>query len=537
MAGVLLPIANILQALSDSGAVLSGGKIHTYIQGTTTNQLTYKQQALSGQHTNPIVLNSAGRLDDPVWAAAGTVFKLVFTTSAGTQIGPTWDNVRGLNDTSALGVTYFGGTSGGSANAQTLTISDGPSDYAQGNEFLFKAGNTNTGAATINVNSLGAKTFKKEDENDLVGGEIIANRWYRAIYDGTYMLLEALDNQEANRVDVASATTVDLDAADSGYVRITGSTGPIGTITLSNGRECEVVFASTPTLTNSASLILPSSLDIVAAAGDTARFRGEASSVVRCVSYTRASGQAIIPAVGSFRVIGADCKNNSGTPDTQYDLDCDAVILRNSSDQIVVRWSPGAALTNNVSTAGSTANGRDQAGAFSAGSWVHFYWIWNGTTLATLSSATAPPTGPTLPSGYTHWAYAGAVRFSAGSALLKTRIKGSRAFYEAAQVALNGGTSTSEATVDVSSLAPPNALSYTIVVHYKQDAATAFSLSLLLVTGTTWDQVFAKDGQRTNVTYEVPNIGQAFIYSISASATSPDGDIDLLGYKLPNGGE
>src|SRR5690348_9169182 len=145
MAGVLLPVANILQALSDTGAVLSGGKLYTYQAGTTTNQATYKEQALSNQQANPIVLNSAGRLDDPVWATAGNTFKLVFKTSAGTQIGPTWDNVAGINDTSALGITYFGGTSGGSANTQTLTFSNGPASYAQGNEFLWKAGNTNTG--------------------------------------------------------------------------------------------------------------------------------------------------------------------------------------------------------------------------------------------------------------------------------------------------------------------------------------------------------------------------------------------------------
>src|SRR5690349_3391514 len=285
MAGVLLPVANILQALSDTGAVLAGGKLYTYVAGTTTAQDTYKQQGLSVLQANPIVLDSAGRLDDPVWAAAGTTFKLVFKTSADVQIGPTSDNVAGINDTSALGITYYGGTSGGTANAQTLTFSNGPSAYAQGNEFLWKAGNTNTSAATLNVNGLGAKTLKKQDTRELVGGEIIASRWYTSVYDGTYMLCEALDNQGANRVDVASATTVDLDAADSEYVRITGSTGPIGTITLTNGRECDVVFASTPTLTNGANLILPWAADITAVAGATARFRGEASGVVRWISY------------------------------------------------------------------------------------------------------------------------------------------------------------------------------------------------------------------------------------------------------------
>ena len=290
MAGVLLPVANILQALSDTGAVLAGGKLYTYIQGTTTNQATYKQQALSVQHANPIVLNSAGRLDDPVWATAGETFKLVFKTSADVQIGPTWDNVSGVNDTSGLGVQYWGGTAGGTANVLTLTFSGGPSTWGQKDSIVFKAASTNTSSATVNPNGLGAKTFKKENDRDLVGGEIIADRYYRLTYDGTYARLEAFDDAEGIRVDVASATTVNLDTADSRYIRITGSTGPIGTVTLGDGREADVVFASTPTLTHSASLILPGGVDITAAAGDTARFRGEASSVVRCIDYTPAVG-------------------------------------------------------------------------------------------------------------------------------------------------------------------------------------------------------------------------------------------------------
>src|ERR1044072_4542741 len=102
---------------------------------------------------------------------------------------------------------------------------------------------------------------------------------------------------------------------------------------------------------------------------------------------------------GSF-VKGASCTNNTGTPDTQFDLNADIVVLRGSDGNSVVRVAPGS-ITNNVSTAGPAANGRDQSGAFSASSWVHFYWIWNGTTIATISSTATQATGPTLPSGYT----------------------------------------------------------------------------------------------------------------------------------------
>src|SRR5579885_2646131 len=50
-------------------------------------------------------------------------------------------------------------TSGGSANAQTLTYGVAPAAYIQGQRYTFVAGFTNTGACTLNVNGLGAKNI------------------------------------------------------------------------------------------------------------------------------------------------------------------------------------------------------------------------------------------------------------------------------------------------------------------------------------------------------------------------------------------
>ena len=100
------------------------------------------------------------------------------------------------------------------------------------------------------------------------------------------------------------------------------------------------------------------------------------------------------------------------------------VILTKLSDQsTVTRFNPGT-ITNNIALSGPVINGRDQSVGFPISLWVHFYWIWNGTTLATISSATPPPTGPVLPNGYTHWAYAGAVYQNAALQLVKTFIQG-----------------------------------------------------------------------------------------------------------------
>lgn len=53
-------------------------------------------------------------------------------------------------------------TAAGTADAKTLTYSVAPAAYYNGQRFAFIANTTNTGSATLNVNSLGAKTIKKD---------------------------------------------------------------------------------------------------------------------------------------------------------------------------------------------------------------------------------------------------------------------------------------------------------------------------------------------------------------------------------------
>ena len=49
------------QFFSNSGVPLSGGKIFSYAAGTTTPQATYTSSSGLTPHSNPIILDSAGR--------------------------------------------------------------------------------------------------------------------------------------------------------------------------------------------------------------------------------------------------------------------------------------------------------------------------------------------------------------------------------------------------------------------------------------------------------------------------------------------
>jgi len=87
------------QFFDNSGVILSGGKLYSYAAGTSTPQVTYTSASGSTAHTNPIVLDSAGRIaTGEIWLTAGSNYKFALYTSANVLIA-TWDNITGINGT------------------------------------------------------------------------------------------------------------------------------------------------------------------------------------------------------------------------------------------------------------------------------------------------------------------------------------------------------------------------------------------------------------------------------------------------------
>lgn len=95
--------------------------------------------------------------------------------------------------------------------------------------------------------------------------------------------------------DIASAGTISV--GEGGYFFVTGTTTitDVDFATDKAGRKVWLKFNGILTLTHHATtLILPTGANIVTAAGDIACFISEGSDNVRCVSYTRASGAALV---------------------------------------------------------------------------------------------------------------------------------------------------------------------------------------------------------------------------------------------------
>jgi hypothetical protein len=104
------------QFFDNNGVILSGGKIYTYEAGTTTPLATYTSSTGVTAHTNPIVLDSAGRVPGgEIWNQL-RLYKFVLKTSAEVTIA-TYDNVGSSFNATAIIANFTGN---GSTVAFTL---------------------------------------------------------------------------------------------------------------------------------------------------------------------------------------------------------------------------------------------------------------------------------------------------------------------------------------------------------------------------------------------------------------------------------
>ena len=114
--------------------------------------------------------------------------------------------------------------------------------YATGNLFSFVAAATNTGAATINLNSLGAKSITKFGSTALTAGDIISGQVHLIEYDGTRFQLLNPNSLSAILSPTAGGTGVSNNAA----MTVTGSGNFAYTRTLT--ATTNVTFPTTGTL-------------------------------------------------------------------------------------------------------------------------------------------------------------------------------------------------------------------------------------------------------------------------------------------------
>lgn len=242
------------QLLDNNGVPLSGGKIFTYLAGTTTPQPTYTTNNGNIAHTNPIVLDSAGRVPSggQIWLINGIGYKFIVKTSTDVLIA-TYDNVpsssqqAAANDADSIfyeqgysvtagsfvvGRTYrilsLGNTDftliGATSNtvglhftATGVGVGTGTAEVSQSVETKFKE--------TISVKDFGAVGDGVADDTAAfqaalaVGGNIY-------IPDGTYLVTDTLTVSLATRIYGGKGATIKYSYATSALF-LNASTSPI----------------------------------------------------------------------------------------------------------------------------------------------------------------------------------------------------------------------------------------------------------------------------------------------------------------------
>lgn len=249
-----------------------------------------------------------------------------------------------------------------------------------------------------------------------------------------------------------------------------------------------------------------------------------------------------LPPVGISQVQGLVGSGSGGNGMT-ITLKADGIILRDSNSNIVAKTNSGN-IVNNASTAGPIANGRDQASAFSSNVEVHYYFIWNGATLATVSSVSPPSIGPVLPSGYTHWAYATTLIKTTG--IRPCMIRGKSVFYNDTLRFDVSTISAGSSNLDLSPTFIPEvalacfgylcglltATSASLATCTLRLAGGARLIELRLNTGGASMQ---DDGQ---IYFELPNNSQTLTHSkssVNAAVSTLVATVEIYGYTVPNG--
>jgi hypothetical protein len=193
------------------------------------------------------------------------------------------------------------------------TVSPSLTAYAVGQIFAFVAAATNTGATTININSLGAKSITRLGATALIAGDLIINSVAFIVYDGTqFQLLNP--NTFTNITFTGNATfaayteTITASGTVGASATLSIVLGTVLTATLTSATPCTFTM---PTATAGKSFVLllkqPSS-----GSATTATFTG--------VKWNSGGAPTITATVGKLDIFAfvADGTNWYGTATQGY---------------------------------------------------------------------------------------------------------------------------------------------------------------------------------------------------------------------------
>lgn len=196
----------IQKFFADNGRPLNGGKLFTYVAGTTTKIATFTDASGGASNTNPIILNFRGECR--VWLDPTLSYK--FVLSPPTDTDPPTNPIWTVDDITVSPQPFDNAAvDTGTVNNITLSIPriSSPVLFTR---VIFRAAFTNTGATTLQINGGTANPVTWQNAAAFAGGEIQQNGIYEAVFDGARWQLQGptLDPTQMRTPQEAAANTV-----------------------------------------------------------------------------------------------------------------------------------------------------------------------------------------------------------------------------------------------------------------------------------------------------------------------------------------
>lgn len=144
-----------------------------------------EEMFISGISTNTLTVSRAFNSTSAASHTAGATVSGIITSWHHNQMAAEMKTVQArLRDATS------GCADAGANDTYACSLTPPITAYVTGSPYRFKANTANTGAATINFNSVGAIALKKHSSSglaDLDTNDIVAGDWIYLIYNGTYM--------------------------------------------------------------------------------------------------------------------------------------------------------------------------------------------------------------------------------------------------------------------------------------------------------------------------------------------------------------
>jgi hypothetical protein len=282
------------QAFLDAqGNPLSGGRLWTKVSGSNTNKITYRDADGIVANENPITLDSRGEVPFGVFGSTGP-YRIYLTTPDDLTDPPTspiWgplDNISGINDfvqtanvewnPTGLTPTFISSVSFSVLGDQTAIF-----EPARRLRATVGGGSRYTTIVTSTFNGTITTVVLVLDSTGLDGS-------LSAVAVGVITATNTSQPYDSHRgLDIASAGTLPL-AANADRFNVTGTT----TISaLSNswiGRRVFLTHAGAQTITHSATLQLPNSVNLLTVAGDESVWEQISATAWKMIGFMRAAG-------------------------------------------------------------------------------------------------------------------------------------------------------------------------------------------------------------------------------------------------------